>query len=368
MPPGWDRWIGYQGGPTEQRMRGAFKVNVQGKVVRIDATEEHDTDYFARKAEDYVRNRKPGKPRFLMIATMPSRSRPGLRAQRERRADYAEDPLLQRGRHLGQASLARQRAATRGVPIKAAEHPGEKLQCVDEADEAWRNRMESLRDVDDMIAELLVALRDEGFARHTYVILTSDNGFELYQNRVYSKGSPYEPSQRVPFIVRGPGVSKDRVDHHLVANIDLAPTFAQWAKARTPDFVDGRSLVPILDNPNAPWRTRLLFEHHLGNQSFEAIRTSAGQVYVPEHSRDGVLRSGQGSLRAPRAGRNAAAATRRAAQGSHALLRGELPRGGRQRLRNVDRPGPHREVSLGDPARVVHHDSRAARAAQKVGW
>ena len=104
--------------------------------------------------------------------------------------------------------LARQRAATRGVPIKAREVPGEKLQCVDEADEAWRNRMESLRDVDDMIAELLVALRDEGFARHTYVILTSDNGFELYQNRVYSKGSPYEPSQRVPFIVRGPGCRK----------------------------------------------------------------------------------------------------------------------------------------------------------------
>jgi arylsulfatase A-like enzyme len=140
--------------------------------------------------------------------------------------------------------------------------------------------MESLRDVDDMIAELLAALRDEGFMRHTYVILTSDNGFELYQNRVYSKGSPYEPSQRVPFIIRGPGVSKDRVDHHLVANIDLAPTFAQWAEARTPDFVDGRSLVPILDNPNSPWRTRLLFEHHFGTQSFEAIRTSADQVYI----------------------------------------------------------------------------------------
>ncbi|MFL6031640.1 MAG: sulfatase [Rubrobacteraceae bacterium] len=284
VPPGWDRWIGYQGGPEEQRMRGAFKVNVQGKVVRIDATEEHDTDYFARKAEDYVRNRKPGRPWFLMIAT----NAPHFPAQASARNEngYAgrtmpKTPSFNEADISDKASPWRDNALLpEECPSKPREVPGEKLQCVPEADETWRNRMESLRDVDDMIAELLAALRDKGFARHTYVILTSDNGFELYQNRVYSKGSPYEPSQRVPFIVRGPGVSKDRVDHHLVANIDLAPTFAQWAKARTPDFVDGRSLVPILDNPNSPWRTRLLFEHHLGTQSFEAIRTSADQVYI----------------------------------------------------------------------------------------
>jgi N-acetylglucosamine-6-sulfatase len=75
-------------------------------------------------------------------------------------------------------------------------------------------------------------------------------------------------------------VQDGRVDHRLVANIDLAPTFAQWAGSRAPDFVDGRSLVPILDNQNASWRTRLLFEHHLGNHNFEAIRTSGEQVYI----------------------------------------------------------------------------------------
>ena len=225
--------------------------------------------------------------------------------------------------------LARQRAATRGVPIKAREHPGEKLQCVDEADEAWRNRMESLRDVDDMIAELLVALRDEGFARHTYVILTSDNGFELYQNRVYSKGSPYEPSQRVPFIVRGPGVSKDRVDHHLVANIDLAPTFAQWARPGHRTSWTGAASSPSLTT-RTPRGGRLLFEHHLGNQSFEAIRTSAGQVYIKYPSiheteyydldKDPTSSTG----RPKRRRRNSTSSSRLSC-----AARGELPRGGR---------------------------------------
>ena len=284
VPPGWDRWLGYQGGPQEQSTRGAFKVNDQGKVVRIDATEEHDTDYFARKAETYIKNRQASKPWFLMVAT----NAPHVPAQASARNENAyagrtmpKTPSFNETDVSDKASPWRDNALLpEECPSQARKEPGERLQCVPEADEAWRNRMESLRDVDDMIAKLLAALRDEGFARETYVILTSDNGFALYQNRIFSKGAPYEPSQRVPFIARGPGVPKDQVDHHLVANFDLAPTFAQWAKARTPDFVDGSSLVPIIDNPNASWRTRLLFEHHPGNNNFEAIRTSADQVYI----------------------------------------------------------------------------------------
>jgi hypothetical protein len=44
--------------------------------------------------------------------------------------------------------------------------------------------------------------------------------------------------------------------------------------------VDGRSLVPVLANPDAPWRTRLLFEHHLAEHDFRAVRTSGEQVYI----------------------------------------------------------------------------------------
>ena len=38
-------------------------------MVRIDATKEHDTDYFARMAETYIKNRQASKPWFLMVAT-----------------------------------------------------------------------------------------------------------------------------------------------------------------------------------------------------------------------------------------------------------------------------------------------------------
>ena len=284
VPPGWDRWIGYQGGPQEQNTKGIFKVNDQGKIRRIDATEQHDTDYFAERAEAYVRNRQAGNPWFLMVAT----NAPHVPADASARNENAyagqtmpETPSFNEAGVADKASLWRENPLLpEKCPPKRKKLPGEQLQCVPEADEAWRNRMESLRDVDDMVGRLLGALRDEKALQNTYVIFTSDNGFALYQNRIFSKGAPYEPSQRIPFVIRGPGVPKDSVNHRLVANIDLAPTFAQWAKAETPNFVDGRSLLPILGNPTAAWRTRLLFEHRLDSHDYNALRTSADQVYI----------------------------------------------------------------------------------------
>jgi N-acetylglucosamine-6-sulfatase len=280
VPSGWDRWIGYEGGPGEQSGNGAFKVNDQGKIVRIDP--EQDTDYFARQAETYIENRKAGNPWFLVVAT----NTPHMPALASGRNDgsYA-GRTMPKTPAFNEADISDKAAIWQENPPLSDECPPGyqnkyRLQCTQEAEEVWRDRMESLMDVDDMVGSLLTTLREKDFMQNTYIIFTSDNGFALYSNRIFSKGAPYEPSQRVPLIIRGPGVSQGQIDDRLVANIDFAPTFAQWAGARTPDFVDGRSLVPILGNADTQWRTRLLFEHHLGNHDYEAVRTNADQVYI----------------------------------------------------------------------------------------
>jgi len=280
VPPGWDRWIGYEGGPSEQQQNGAFKVNDQGKIVRIDG--ENDTDYFARQAETYIRNRKIGNPWFLVVATN-APHQPALASGRND-GTYA-GRTMPTTPAFNEADISDKASIWRDNPLLPDECPPGyrkeyRLQCTPEAQEVWRDRMEALMDVDEMVSRLIAVLHDEDFMRNTYIILTSDNGFAMYQNRIFSKGAPYEPAQRVPFIIRGPGVPQDHANNRLVANIDLAPTFAQWAGTRTPGFVDGRSLVPILGNPDAPWRTRLLFEYRLGNHVFRAVRTSADQVYI----------------------------------------------------------------------------------------
>jgi N-acetylglucosamine-6-sulfatase len=64
--------------------------------------------------------------------------------------------------------------------------------------------------------------------------------------------------------VRGPGVPKGQTRDQLAVNVDLAPTWAALAGVKTPEFVDGRSLVPLLRN-NPPdlkqWRQEFAIEN-----------------------------------------------------------------------------------------------------------
>jgi len=109
----------------------------------------------------------------------------------------------------------------------------------------------------------LKTLRTAGQLDDTYVFFTSDNGFHLGEHRLHAgKLTAYEEDIRVPLFVRGPGVPGKQVREEIVGNVDLAPTFAELAHATVPDFVDGRSLVPLLrEGASAgPWRGAFLVE------------------------------------------------------------------------------------------------------------
>ena len=118
--------------------------------------------------------------------------------------------------------------------------------------------------VDDMVGDLVAALRDSGELENTYIVFTSDNGFHLGQHRLGAgKWTPYEEDIRVPLIVRGPGVPEGRTLQHMVLNNDIAPTVADLAGAKAPSFVDGRSLKPLLTDDPPPlrdWRKRFIIE------------------------------------------------------------------------------------------------------------
>ena len=144
--------------------------------------------------------------------------------------------------------------------------------------------------VDVMVKDLVDALNETGQMDRTYIVFASDNGFLLYRHRVYQKGAPYEEAQGIPFVVRGPGVQQGVASEELVANIDLAPTIAEWAGVQTPNYVDGRSLTPLLEGAGTSWRQYLLFEWFHARAPYEelhpygGVRTAGGEVYLKHDS------------------------------------------------------------------------------------
>jgi arylsulfatase A-like enzyme len=128
-----------------------------------------------------------------------------------------------------------------------------------------KNYYRVLLSVDENVGRLLDALDREKLAENTIVIYTSDNGFFLGEHGLFDKRLMYEPSIRVPMLVRFPArVRAGAVDReHMVLNVDMAPTLLEFAGVPVPSWMHGRSLVPILTGqPTAPWRDAFLYEYY----------------------------------------------------------------------------------------------------------
>src|SRR5262245_6916459 len=95
---------------------------------------------------------------------------------------------------------------------------------------------------DDNLGKLLQALDDLGLTQDTIVIFASDNGYYLGEHSLGDKRSAYEESLRIPFLLRYPRLANagTTVDA-MVLNVDLAPTFLDYANVAIPKEMHGRS-------------------------------------------------------------------------------------------------------------------------------
>jgi len=124
-----------------------------------------------------------------------------------------------------------------------------------------------ISNVDDNIGLLMKKLDEWELAEDTVLIFMTDNG--SVASSVYNAGmkggktSVNEGGSRVPFFVRWPKkLEAGREVKTLARHFDLLPTFAEWAGADVSGLsLDGRSLVPLLENPDAPWEERTFFYH-----------------------------------------------------------------------------------------------------------
>ena len=131
--------------------------------------------------------------------------------------------------------------------------------------EEHRQRLVTLISVDNLLKKVIQSLEENSMLENTFIMLTSDHGYQLGHNRMIAKKMPFHRSTVVPLFVVGPGVKAGSSANHIVSNIDFAPTVLDIAGARNPIEFDGKSFLPILRNANAvderSFRPALLIEN-----------------------------------------------------------------------------------------------------------
>jgi len=102
--------------------------------------------------------------------------------------------------------------------------------------------------IDDKVGRLLRTLEECGMEDDTIVVFTSDHGEMLGERGMWYKQTFFEPSARVPLIVRHPGARDTRRVADPVSLVDLLPTLMDWAGGAGdwPEPLDGASWQPLL--------------------------------------------------------------------------------------------------------------------------
>lgn len=100
--------------------------------------------------------------------------------------------------------------------------------------------------MDDQIGRIFDELEKTGQADNTYIIFTADHGLAVGHHGFIGKQNMYDHSVRVPFLISGPGIKRgDKIDDSIYLQ-DAMPTAIELAGATVPDYVQFKSLLPIL--------------------------------------------------------------------------------------------------------------------------
>jgi len=260
VPPGWDRWVAFTRVGYDR-----YGLNVDGvrRGYRPGNPAEYSTDVLTRHATRFIRAAR--KPFFLVYAPFAPHL-PALAAPRH--ADAFGSMAPWRPPNYDEPDVSDKPTWIQQTPPWS---PDDELK----ADVVHRRQLQTLLAVDDGVNALLGELRRRRILRDTIVVFMSDNGYSWGAHRIDGKGVPYDESIRVPLVIRYDRLFRgSRIETRPALNIDLAPTFAAAARAKTAR-VEGQSLLGILRGSVVPWRDDFLVEH-LRGAPYPAMPTYCG--------------------------------------------------------------------------------------------
>ncbi|HVU72543.1 MAG TPA: sulfatase [Mycobacteriales bacterium] len=260
-PPahGWDEWdVAGNSGYLEFN----YRLNQDGKVHAYagpndGGRDNYMTDVLGRLANSWVsKSSVRSKPFLLEVATFAPHA-PFVPAPRDRHLFP----------HTRLPKTAAFNAATTDPPSWLRGMPVLDRGRLRSMAGTFRQRAQDVHGVDDMIGSLVDTLKSNGEWDNTYFVFSSDNGYHIGEHRLSGgKLTAFDTDINVPLVIVGPHIRAGTTVDRLAENIDLRPTFDDWAGTRPQQAIDGRTLTPLLAPTAgaeiAGWPRSVLVEHH----------------------------------------------------------------------------------------------------------
>jgi arylsulfatase A-like enzyme len=146
----------------------------------------------------------------------------------------------------------------------------------------WENAVSSylasISYVDELVGDIMAALKESEYADNTLVVLWSDHGWHLGEKEHWGKATPWYRSTRIPMIIVPPGnqtpegFEPDTESTRMVNLLDLAPTIADITGIPLRDEWEGNSLLPLLKDPDQAWTDHTHTTFGLGNHTVSTER------------------------------------------------------------------------------------------------
>ena len=223
----------------------------------------HNTNWTVSEGLKFLKNRDPSCPFFLVVSFIsphPPLIPPAFYMERYLRMDLADPTVGDWETPPPNGGL--------GLDISSRQ-----VNLTGEALRSCRAGYYGLiNHVDDQIRRLLspVAGVDRMTGGNTIVLFTSDHGEMLGDHYMWHKIAAYEPSARIPLLVRAPerfGLQRGSVVDLPVCLEDVMPTLLDMADVPLPETIEGRSLLPLMRGEKVEWRPHLHIEHSPEHQT-----------------------------------------------------------------------------------------------------
>lgn len=161
--------------------------------------------------------------------------------------------------------------------------------------DAWRDAVRSylasVAFVDHCVGRVVTALDQSAYRDNTIVVLFSDHGWHLGEKQRWAKRSLWNDATRVPLVISAPDNRQSMECDRPVGLIDIFPTLLELTGAPSREDLEGRSLVPLMRDPESRWDRPILTSfaprnHSLRSTRWHYIRYGDGSEELYDHQND----------------------------------------------------------------------------------